>query len=238
MTLCESGNRTSNRFAFSNQSPWFTRPGKNGTTTLTSKGSINRYYDPSTDQFLSVDPDVQTTDQPYAFVNDDPLNATDPLGLYHYTYREVLGSVKSVGSPKSVMTFLKNNVASIFPFPITGGKTIRNGEALTLHPAPSAFKGVGKVSVGNVTSTSFTFTVTSNGYFDNKGSTITFSTGEQNGQVYLQQHANAPGETPLVTPIAQDTWEEQAQNLSNTLHGSYICQTSILDMIAGTVGDC
>ena len=41
---------------------------------------VNRYYDPSTDQFLSVDPDVQETDQPYAFVNDDPLNATDPLG--------------------------------------------------------------------------------------------------------------------------------------------------------------
>jgi RHS repeat-associated protein len=42
---------------------------------------INRYYDPSTDQFLSVDPDVVTTDQPYVFTNDDPLNATDPLGL-------------------------------------------------------------------------------------------------------------------------------------------------------------
>ena len=80
MTLCESGNRTSNRFAFSNQSPWFTRPGKNGTTTFAFEGSINRYYDPSTDQFLSVDLDVQTTDQPYAFTNDDPLNSTDPLG--------------------------------------------------------------------------------------------------------------------------------------------------------------
>jgi hypothetical protein len=42
---------------------------------------INRYYDPSTDSFISVDPDVQQTDQPYVFVNGDPLNATDPLGL-------------------------------------------------------------------------------------------------------------------------------------------------------------
>jgi RHS repeat-associated protein len=41
---------------------------------------INRYYDPSTDQFLSVDPDVAETDQPYAFTGDDPLNATDPTG--------------------------------------------------------------------------------------------------------------------------------------------------------------
>ena len=33
-----------------------------------------------TDQFLSVDPDVDETGQPYVFTNDDPLNSTDPLG--------------------------------------------------------------------------------------------------------------------------------------------------------------
>jgi uncharacterized protein RhaS with RHS repeats len=42
---------------------------------------INRYYDPTTDSFISVDPAVQSTNQPYVFVNGDPLNATDPLGL-------------------------------------------------------------------------------------------------------------------------------------------------------------
>jgi RHS repeat-associated protein len=42
---------------------------------------VNRYYDPTTDQFLSIDPDVAQTDQPYVFTNDDPLNAEDPLGL-------------------------------------------------------------------------------------------------------------------------------------------------------------
>ena len=45
--------------------------------------SVDRYYDPSTDQFLSVDPLVAETGQPYAFTGDDPLNATDPLGLYN-----------------------------------------------------------------------------------------------------------------------------------------------------------
>ena len=42
---------------------------------------LNRYYDPSTDQFISVDPMVQETDQPYAYANDNPLNFVDPLGL-------------------------------------------------------------------------------------------------------------------------------------------------------------
>jgi hypothetical protein len=41
---------------------------------------VNRYYDPASYQFLSIDPRVGTTLQPYAFVGGDPLNATDPLG--------------------------------------------------------------------------------------------------------------------------------------------------------------
>lgn len=50
-----------------------------GTGAVTSV--VNRYYDPTTDQFLSIDPAVATTGQPYVFVNDSPLNSTDPLGL-------------------------------------------------------------------------------------------------------------------------------------------------------------
>ncbi len=33
---------------------------------------VGRYYDPATDQFLSVDPDVAETGQPYAYTGDDP----------------------------------------------------------------------------------------------------------------------------------------------------------------------
>jgi RHS repeat-associated protein len=42
---------------------------------------INRYYDPSTSQFLGVDPDLAETGQPYSYSGDDPLNSEDPLGL-------------------------------------------------------------------------------------------------------------------------------------------------------------
>jgi len=42
---------------------------------------VNRYYDPSTGQFLSVDPLVGVTDQPYQYVGGDPVNGSDPLGL-------------------------------------------------------------------------------------------------------------------------------------------------------------
>ena len=42
---------------------------------------VSRYYDPSTGQFISVDPLVGITGQPYEYVNGDPLNFIDPLGL-------------------------------------------------------------------------------------------------------------------------------------------------------------
>jgi len=41
---------------------------------------INRFYDPVTDQFLSVDSMVGQSGLPYVFTNDNPLNATDPVG--------------------------------------------------------------------------------------------------------------------------------------------------------------
>jgi RHS repeat-associated protein/uncharacterized repeat protein (TIGR02059 family) len=43
--------------------------------------NIRRYYDPQTGQFISVDPAVDQTEAPYAYVDGDPVNGTDPLGL-------------------------------------------------------------------------------------------------------------------------------------------------------------
>ena len=42
--------------------------------------SAEGYYDPNADQFISIDPAVSVTGQPYTFTGDNPLNATDPLG--------------------------------------------------------------------------------------------------------------------------------------------------------------
>jgi RHS repeat-associated protein len=42
---------------------------------------INRYYDPAMGQFVSVDPEVLETGQPYSYATDDPVNVTDPSGL-------------------------------------------------------------------------------------------------------------------------------------------------------------
>lgn len=41
---------------------------------------INRYYDLAAGQFLSVDPMVTQTNQPYAYAGGNPVNKTDPAG--------------------------------------------------------------------------------------------------------------------------------------------------------------
>jgi RHS repeat-associated protein len=43
--------------------------------------SINRYYDPGTGQFISVDPDLIQTQTAYAYAGDNPITGTDPTGL-------------------------------------------------------------------------------------------------------------------------------------------------------------
>jgi RHS repeat-associated protein len=43
-----------------------------------------RYYDPSTGQFMSRDPLVDTTMSPYAYVAGNPLNWTDPTGASYW----------------------------------------------------------------------------------------------------------------------------------------------------------
>ena len=42
---------------------------------------VNRYYDSVTDEFMSIDPEIAITNQPYVFTNDNPLNLEDPVGL-------------------------------------------------------------------------------------------------------------------------------------------------------------
>lgn len=44
-------------------------------------GSVRRYYDPQTGQFISVDPAVDQTEAPYAYINGDPVDGVDPIGL-------------------------------------------------------------------------------------------------------------------------------------------------------------
>jgi RHS repeat-associated protein len=42
---------------------------------------INRYYDPEVGQFISIDPGISQTQQPYAYANGNPVSLKDLTGL-------------------------------------------------------------------------------------------------------------------------------------------------------------
>jgi RHS repeat-associated protein len=44
----------------------------------------NRTYDPTTAQFLSIDPLEAITHEPYSYAGDNPVNSGDPLGLSNW----------------------------------------------------------------------------------------------------------------------------------------------------------
>jgi RHS repeat-associated protein len=58
---------------------------------------INRYYDPSTGQFISVDPEVESTGEPYSYASSNPADNVDPLGMstrYGVGMREICGPLR------------------------------------------------------------------------------------------------------------------------------------------------
>lgn len=55
-----------------------------------------RYYDPNTGQFLTRDPIVAQTMDPYGYALNNPVNATDPTGLFCLTGKNPNGTCRSI----------------------------------------------------------------------------------------------------------------------------------------------
>src|ERR1035437_4696436 len=75
-----------------------------------------RYYDPSTSQFLTMDPAVAKTMSPYGYAGGSPLSHCDPTGLDYDYYRSY--DLGTGGSPASVLWWLTNHAGYEFPFSI------------------------------------------------------------------------------------------------------------------------
>ena len=72
---------------------------------------IGRYYDPATGQFLSVDPLVDETGQPYAYTGDDPVNALDPSGAAASPLPVNLGSITAADCSGAVQQIARGNLS-------------------------------------------------------------------------------------------------------------------------------
>ena len=97
---------------------------------------MHRYYDPSTGQFLSVDPLVDETGQAYSYTGNDPVDETDPSGEIKCkgffgwvpgcgTITDVQNRISGVADP--VDNFLNNEAQTLDCNAIGGGNSIFNG---------------------------------------------------------------------------------------------------------------
>ena len=70
---------------------------------------VNRYYDPATGQFLTVDPLLSLTAAPYGYAGDDPANYVDPTGAFaHILLGAGIGAI--VGTFTSVVGYSVNTL--------------------------------------------------------------------------------------------------------------------------------
>lgn len=178
-----------------------------------------RYYDPLTAQLLARNPVMAITQASYAYASNNPLNRVDPRGLYDYQYDQYVGTVGETGGATATMTYLKANLVKTFPFSTGNCESVQEGATCVLQPLP--FDAVpSKVTITDVQSQSFSFT-SGAGHVAGPGGTITFSTYEKDGAVYLREVAHAPNaswwENIVDPPGAHWNWDHLASNLRQGL---------------------
>jgi RHS repeat-associated protein len=103
--------------------------GFNAQYTNSSTGLIYlraRTYDPVTGQFLSVDPDLMDTGEPYSYAGGNPVNRSDPSGRWYRVYAPVLTIpvhvIRYAGTPVVTypnVTFTSGGTA-ILAYPLRG----------------------------------------------------------------------------------------------------------------------
>ncbi|MCW2575568.1 MAG: tRNA nuclease WapA [Modestobacter sp.] len=77
-----------------------------------------RYYDPSTGQFLTIDPLVASTLVAYGYTGGNPLNAMGPLGLLSWKglAGPLLGGVSTIAGATAIgLAFVPARKALLWP---------------------------------------------------------------------------------------------------------------------------
>ena len=95
---------------------------------------LGAYYDPATGQFLSVDPLVDETGQPYAYTGDDPVNGVDPartlMSQLALTEPAQQSQVRPCGWQLHAMFSCSRRQSQTATYSATGG---------ALRPSPAVF---------------------------------------------------------------------------------------------------
>ena len=160
------------------------------------------------------------TREAYGYVGGNPLNFTDPSGLYRYSYSYDIGEW-GPNAATNVMGAIQADPASFFPFGIEGanGETsLRNGHTYDLRPLGVK---VDSVRVTGMTATSFSFRTLS-GHSEGENASIRFSTAvNRRGHLMLTVCASGPDGRVgrIFNPgrhfVARRFWRNMAGNISD-----------------------
>lgn len=129
--------------------------GYDGQYTSSDTGLIYlraRVYDPATAQFLTVDPLVGLTRAPYDYTEDNPMNSTDPTGLWFGVDDLVASGVGFVvgGTVSTVEQVVSGNGVSLSKVGIAAASGAAGGEAsLYCGPACGGAVAGGLNDLGN-----------------------------------------------------------------------------------------
>jgi RHS repeat-associated protein len=74
---------------------------------------VNRYYDPVTAQFMSIDPELGVTGEPYQYADDDPVSLMDPSGLSTRRYWMTAGMAYEIGHDLTITGTIAALIAEI-----------------------------------------------------------------------------------------------------------------------------
>jgi RHS repeat-associated protein len=125
---------------------------------------INRYYDPATQQFLSVDPKVAATGEPYVFTGNDPLNGADPLGTM---VNQGNGHIGGVSASSAAAEYDLEVVDSPASRQVAEGiEQYTNTEAAVVHANPSVLSSAAETASLNTGESIQQQILTSAGYED------------------------------------------------------------------------
>ncbi len=97
---------------------------------------VNRYYDPATAQFLTVDPALALTGTPYAYAGDDPSNVTDPDGMDPQTLYGYISNTDDEPPPGSFCASPAAQAAAIAAGVVIVGAALVAAAAITIVAAP------------------------------------------------------------------------------------------------------
>lgn len=111
-------------------------------------GGVVSYYDPATAQFLTPDPLFAVTGSRYGYAGNDPINGSDPTGLWPWDGKCVKGITCPEGPPNLIQDWGADHPEAAQSIVNVAGGALKANPITAFLPLDLAGHGVNKCSAG------------------------------------------------------------------------------------------